>query len=65
MGVTTTTLGDLLKRVYGKRLVQQQNKAAFLYKMLPKSIEKPIGAGFYPAVKAARSVPIEVLKKGK
>lgn len=48
--VTTTTLGDLLKRVYGKRLIQQQNKAAFLYKMLPKSIYKPKGTGFYAAV---------------
>lgn len=50
MPVTTTTLGDLLKNVYGKRLIQQQNKAAFLYKMLPKSPEKPIGKGFFPAV---------------
>src|SRR3990167_7475971 len=47
---TTTTLGGLLKRVYGKRLIQQQNKAAFLYKMLPKSIYKPVGVGFYAAV---------------
>jgi len=53
MGVTTTTLGGLLKRIYGKRLVQMQNKAAFLYKMLPKSIEKPKGTGFYPAVSVA------------
>ena len=51
--VTTTTLGGLLKRVYPKRLVQQQNKAAFLYKMLPKSIYQPKGAGFYPAVSVA------------
>ena len=50
MGVTTTTLGSLLKRIYGKRLVQQQNKAAFLYKMLPKSIYSPKGTGFYAAV---------------
>ena len=50
MGVTTTTLGGLLKRVYSKRLVQQQNKAAFLYKLLPKSPYKPIGVGFYAAV---------------
>lgn len=49
-GVTTTTLGGLLKRIYPKRLVQQQNKAAFLYKMLPKSVYQPKGAGFYPAV---------------
>jgi hypothetical protein len=49
-GVDTTTIGDLLKRVYGKRLIQMQNKAAFLYKMLPKSIEKPLGTGFYPGV---------------
>ena len=53
MGVTTTTLGGLLKRVYGKRLIQQQNKAAFLYKMLPKSIYQPKGTGFYPAVSVA------------
>ena len=53
MGVTTTTLGGLLKRVYPKRLVQQQNKAAFLYKMLPKSIYSPKGSGFYPAVSVA------------
>lgn len=50
MGVTTTTLGDLLKRRYGNRLIQQQNKAAFLYKLLPKSIEKPFGTGFFPCV---------------
>jgi len=49
-GVTTTTLGGLLKRIYSKRLIQQQNKAAFLYKMLPKSIYKPKGVGFYAAV---------------
>jgi hypothetical protein len=53
MGVTTTTLGGLLKNVYGKRLVQQQNKAAFLYKMLPKSMETPSGTGFFPAVSVA------------
>lgn len=53
MGVTTTTLGGLLKRVYPKRLVQQQNKAAFLYKMLPKSVYQPKGSGFYPAVSVA------------
>ena len=53
MGVTTTTLGGLLKRIYGKRLLQQQNKAAFLYKMLPKSIYKPKGVGFYAAVSVA------------
>lgn len=51
--VTTTTLGGLLKRVYPKRLTQQQNKAAFLYKMLPKSVYSPKGAGFYPAVSVA------------
>ncbi len=50
MSVSTTTLGGLLKRVYGKRLVQQQNKSAFLYKMLPKSIFKPKGVGFYAAL---------------
>lgn len=33
--------------------MQQQNKAAFLYKMLPKSIYKPKGTGFYPAVSVA------------
>ena len=49
-GVTTSTLGSLLKRVYSRRLVQQQNKAAFLYKMLPKSIYTPKGTGFYAAV---------------
>lgn len=53
MPVTTTTLGGLIKRVYGKGIVQQQNKAAFLYKMLPKSIYKPKGVGFYPAVSVA------------
>lgn len=53
MPVTTTTLGGLLKRVYGKRLIQQQNKAAFLYKMLPKSVYAPKGVGFYPAVSVA------------
>ena len=53
MAVTTTTLGDLLKRIYSKRIVQQQNKAAFLYKMLPKSIYKPKGVGFYAAVSVA------------
>lgn len=49
-GVTTTTLGGLLKNVYGKRLTQMQNKAAFLWKMLPKSVYAPKGTGFYPAV---------------
>lgn len=53
MGVTTTTLGGILKRIYPKRLVQQQNKAAFLYKMLPKSAYAPKGTGFYPAVSVA------------
>lgn len=53
MPVTTTTLGGLLKRVYSKRLVQQQNKAAFLYKLFPKSPYKPIGVGFYVAVSVA------------
>ena len=52
-GVTTSTLGGLLKNVYPKRLVQQQNKAAFLYKMLPKSAYAPKGTGFYPAVSVA------------
>lgn len=50
MGVTTLTLGGLLKNVYSKRVTSLQNKAAFLYKMLPKSPYKPIGTGFYPAV---------------
>ena len=39
--------------VYSKRLIQQQNKAAFLYKMLPKSIYKPKGTAFYAAVSVA------------
>ena len=53
MGVTTSTLGGLLKRKYGDRIVQQQNKSAFLYKLLPKSIYKPTGVGFYAAVEVA------------
>jgi hypothetical protein len=53
MAVTTTTLGGLLKRKYGSRVTQQQNKAAFFYKMLPKSIYKPTGVGFYAAVEVA------------
>lgn len=53
MAVTITTLGDMLKRNYGKMIVQQQSKAAFLYKLLPKSPYRPVGKGFYFAVSVA------------